>query len=170
MTRPSSFINYPWHTILIASAVTFGIYFAGIFILAVLNPWIALSFLAYILFLEFRLLRYSCTNCYYYDKSCAFGRGKLSALLFKKGNPDTFNQKCISWKSMIPDILISLIPLTAGIYLLITDFNWLILFAMLAILGLTTAGNNYVRGSLACNSCKQKELGCPAYELFNKGN
>ena len=70
---------------------------------------------------------------------------------------------------MVPDMLISLNPLLGGIYLLIIDFNWFTLLAMLVIVGLTTAGNNFVRGTLACRYCKQKELACPAYELFNKG-
>jgi len=33
---------------------------------------------------------------------------------------------------------------------------------------LTSAGNSYIRGSLACKYCQQRELGCPAEKLFNK--
>src|SRR5450759_3893107 len=51
------------------------------------NPIAALVFLAVALLLVFVVLRkLVCTNCYYYDKWCATGWGKLSALMFKKGN------------------------------------------------------------------------------------
>jgi hypothetical protein len=33
---------------------------------------------------------------------------------------------------------------------------------------LSTIGNSFVRGSLACRYCKQRDLGCPAEQLFNK--
>jgi hypothetical protein len=33
---------------------------------------------------------------------------------------------------------------------------------------LTFIGNGLVRGSLACKYCKQREIGCPAEQLFNK--
>ena len=168
MNKPQTYIHYPWQTIFIANTVSTGIYLAGILILGFLSIWALIFFIACILFLEIRLLRISCTHCYYYGQQCAFGKGKLSAFFFKKGDPSAFNERCISWKTMIPDMLISVIPLITGIYLLITDFNWLVVLAMLVVIGLTTAGNSYVRGTLACKYCKQMELGCPAYELFNK--
>jgi hypothetical protein len=34
---------------------------------------------------------------------------------------------------------------------------------------LSMGGNAMLRGSLACKYCKQKELGCKAEQLFNKG-
>ncbi|MFH1684097.1 MAG: hypothetical protein ABIA67_04360 [Candidatus Margulisiibacteriota bacterium] len=36
----------------------------------------------------------------------------------------------------------------------------------LKILGVPVVG--YLRGSLACKFCKQRELGCPAEQLFSK--
>lgn len=160
--------HYPWSTVAISNAVSLGIYFLGAFLTGSLSVWLLIAFVLYILILEIRLLRYSCVNCYYYGLRCAFGKGKLSALLFRKGDPEVFHRKCITWRTMIPDILISLVPLIAGIVLLITDFRWIYLFAMILIAGLTSAGNGYVRGTLACKHCKQRDLGCPAYELFNK--
>jgi hypothetical protein len=69
---------------------------------------------------------------------------------------------------MLPDLLISLAPLITAIVLMIIEFDILLLFAALIILASTTLGNGYIRGTLTCKYCKQRELGCPAEKLFNK--
>ncbi len=69
---------------------------------------------------------------------------------------------------MIPDILISLIPIVTGITLLIMKFDCILLFALLLLLILTTIGNGFIRGKLTCKYCEQRELGCPADRFFNK--
>ena len=74
----------------------------------------------------------------------------------------------MTWKDMIPDVLITLIPLVAGIVLLIIRFDFILLSALLLLILLTTTGNGYVRGKLTCRHCKQQEAGCPADLLFNK--
>ncbi|MFC1787240.1 hypothetical protein ACFLY8_04345 [Halobacteriota archaeon] len=113
-------------------------------------------------------MRRSCVNCYYYGKYCAFGKGKLSYLLFKKGDSKRFIQDEITWKDILPDFMVSIIPMLVGIVILIIDFNWFVL-TMIAILALLTfVGNATVRGSLACKYCKQREIGCPAEQLFDR--
>jgi len=129
--------------------------------------WLA-PYLVYIFWLEIRLLKKSCTNCYYYGKTCGFGKGKLSAILFKKGNAETFIQRRITWKDILPEFLVSLVPLIVGIGLLVIHFDFLILALIVLLVALTTAGNAFVRGNLVCNHCKQREIGCPAQELFNQ--
>jgi hypothetical protein len=52
--------------------------------------------------------------------------------------------------------------------LLIIDFNWVILVMILLLLLLTTVGNAIIRGSLACRHCVQREIGCPAEQLFKR--
>ena len=133
-----------------------------------LGIFFAAGFVAYILFIEIRLLAKSCKHCYYYGKFCAFGKGKCCALFFKKGNPEKFLKTEITMKEIIPDFLTFIFPLIAGIVLLISSFSWLIvvLLAILVILGF--GGNAVVRGSFACKYCKQREIGCPAERLFSK--
>lgn len=70
-------------------------------------------------------------------------------------------------KSLVPDLLVLLIPLVTGIILLIMDFNFLLLFAVLLLIFLTTSGNGFIRGKLTCRYCKQGEMGCPAQKLFS---
>jgi hypothetical protein len=117
--------------------------------------------------LEIRLLRKSCVNCYYYGKRCAFGKGKLCSLFFKKGNKEGFTGD-FTWKDLIPDMLVAIIPLLIGITRLIVGFNWLLLSLIILLFFLVSTGNGFIRGSLACKYCKQREIDCPADKMFNK--
>jgi Co/Zn/Cd efflux system component len=74
----------------------------------------------------------------------------------------------ITWWNIIPDFLVSVIPVVIGVILIVKDFNWLILSLIVILLFLSSAGNGFIRGSFACKHCKQKTLGCPAAELFNE--
>lgn len=168
MGKPKTFENYPCWIMLISNLVSILIYLAGAFIIYHLGlVWLGL-YIIYILFLEIRIMKKSCINCYYCGRCCAFGKGKLSALFFKKGNPNKFARRKITWKYIIPDFLVSIIPLIAGIVLLILKFNWLILLSVILLVMLASFGNSFVRGSLACKHCRQRELGCPAEQLFSK--
>ena len=169
METSKTFENYPIRIVTLSNVVSFGIYILGFIIIYHLGLVPSIIYLGFILVLEYRLIRYSCTNCYYWGKTCGFGKGRLSALIFKKGDPLKFCNNVITWKYMIPDLLVSLIPLAIGIILLIIKFDLLMLFALVVLIALTTAGNGYIRGTLACRNCKQREMGCPADKLFNKG-
>jgi len=160
--------NYPIGIVILSNFVSLAVYGIGFFIMSRLGLAFSLFYLLYIIILEYRLLKNHCTNCYYWGKICGFGRGKLSSWFFKKGDTSKFCIKNMTWKDMIPDMLMSLIPLTIGIVLLIMKFNLLMLSALLLLVLLTTSGNGYIRGKLTCKYCKQRESGCPAYLLFNK--
>lgn len=164
----TNFENYPLKSVLVSNLVSISIYLLGFLIILKSGLVFSLFYLVFILAFEFRLIRYHCTNCYYYGKICGFGKGRISAWFFKKGDPAKFCNRDLTWKNMIPDMLITLIPFIVGIVMLILDFNFFILAALIVILVLTSMGNGFVRGSLTCNHCKQKELGCPADMLFNK--
>ena len=169
MENVKTYENYPLGIVFLSNLVSIGIYLLG-FLIILHTGWIfAILYLAYILAFEIRLVRNHCTHCYYWGKTCAFGRGGVSSLLFKKSDPSKFCEKAMTWKDLIPDLLISLFPLVTGIVLLILDFNIVLLLALLVLLFLTTSGNGLVRGSFACKFCKQRELGCPAMALFNRG-
>jgi hypothetical protein len=92
----------------------------------------------------------------------------LSGLLFKKGEASKFWEKEITWKEMIPDLAVSIIPVITGIILLIIDFDLKLLSLMIMLFIISTLGNGIIRGNLSCNICKQRELGCPAEKLFKK--
>lgn len=169
MTAPTRcYEYYPLWVVLLSNLVSIATYFIGGYILYQLGLIPLVIYLLYILFFEFRLMKGSCANCYYYGKCCSFGKGKLSAIFFRKGNGKRFIQKQITWKDLIPDFIISLIPVLVGIVLLIIHFNFLILLLIILLVILASAGNGFIRGSLACKYCRQREIGCPAEKLFKK--
>jgi hypothetical protein len=169
MENNKAFEKFPVWVALLAWVLSLSIYGLGSYIFWLLYIPLTGAYILFCLWIEYRILRFSCVNCYYYGKTCGLGRGKLCTLLFKKGNPEKFNEKVISWKDLIPDFLVLIFPLVGGIIILIRDFKWLILVLMIILVILSIGGNAVIRGSFACKYCKQKELGCSAEQLFNKG-
>jgi hypothetical protein len=168
MQNNKAYENFPVWIPLLSCVHSISIYALGAFIFYQLAFPFTILYLIYCLWIEFRILQKSCVNCYYYGKVCGLGRGKLSPLFFKKGNPEKFTEKEFSWKDLIPDFLVLIFPLAGGIIALIMDFTWLILVLMVILAVLSLIGNAMIRGSLACKYCKQRELGCPAEQLFSK--
>jgi hypothetical protein len=168
MHEKHSYENFPFWIPILSWGLSLTIYALGIFIFYRLGILFAVLYLVYCLWLEWRVLCGSCRHCYYFGKTCGLGRGKICALFFKKGDPGKFIEKEISWKDLLPDFLVLILPLAGGIIVLIKDFNWLILSMMVILIVLSTSGNAMVRSSLACKYCKQREIGCPAERLFNK--
>lgn len=168
MDLTSPYEKHPIRIVFLSSMLSLSIYSAGLFILYQSGIVFFGIYLFYILLMEFRIIRFHCINCYYWGKTCGFGKGRISALLFKQGKAEQFCKKEMQWKDMIPDLLISLVPFIAGIIVLIREFQLSVLAALLLLVFLTTTGNSYVRSKLTCNHCKQREIGCPADKLFNK--
>jgi hypothetical protein len=158
--------KYPWHYVLIANLLNIFIYTLGTVIILHVSWWFAGLYIVYLLILEVRLLKSHCPDCFYYGKVCAFGKGKISSLFFKKGNLERFACKSFSMKDLIPDILVFALPAITGLVLLITSFQWYILVSLAGLIILNSAGNAYVRGQIACKLCMQKDLGCPALDFF----
>jgi hypothetical protein len=168
METIKKFENYPWWIVVLSNVVSLSIYALGFLILFRLGPVYSFVYLFYILLLEGRLIKNHCTKCFYWGKTCGFGKGRVSSWVFKKGDTSEFCAKEMTWKNMIPDAMVSLIPVIIGIVLLILRFDIIILSALLLVVFFTTSGNGFIRGKLICKYCKQSELGCPAQMLFNK--
>lgn len=168
MKQSKTFENYHCWIIIISNLVSLAGYLIGAYIIYRMGIVWLLLYLFYIIGLEIRFTKRSCINCYYYGKFCAFGKGKISSLLFKKGNSQKFIKDKITWENILPDFLVSIILLIGGMALLILNFDWLILSLVVLLIILTSAGNGFVRGSLACKFCKQRKIGCHAEQFFNK--
>ena len=167
MQEPGCKENYPIWMVFVSNLLSLLVYGIGAYILSRFGIVWATAYLIFILIFELRLIGRHCTDCYYFGKTCAFGKGRLSALFFKKGSPEKFIAMKISWKDIIPDFLLFIIPVLAGILLIIQGFTWTILILVIALLLLGFLGNTLVRGQLACRYCKQRDIGCPAAQLFN---
>lgn len=157
---------FPTWIVILCSLVTISIYALGAYALSGFGILVPVLYLLYCLWIEVRILRGSCVDCYYYGKLCGLGRGKLCSLLFKKGDPQRFVEKQVSWSDMLSDFLVAVFPIIGGIMLLIRDFSWPLLITLAALLIVYLGGNAVTRGSFACKYCKQKEIGCPAEKLF----
>ncbi|MDO9044489.1 MAG: hypothetical protein Q7U35_04200 [Methanobacteriaceae archaeon] len=159
--------NYPLKIVFLSNILILSIYIIDAAIIYNLGWFYSVLYLIYCLILEIKVLKTGCVNCYYYGKICGFGKGRLSALFFKKGDPSKFSHKELKWKDMIPDMLVFIVPTLAGIFILLSNFSWLILSLIAVLLILSLFGNALIRG-LTCPKCKQSELGCPAQDLFQK--
>jgi hypothetical protein len=160
--------NFLFSMVLFAVLVNVSIYALGVAILSGFGNIMAAFYLLYCFGNEIHVMKMSCVDCYYYGKWCALGRGKVAPLLFKQGDPKRFTSKCISWKELLPDMLVLMIPLVGGIALLVQGFSWSMATMLAALLALSFGGNFIVRSRLACKYCKQRELGCPAEHFFSK--
>ena len=160
--------RYPAWVVVLSNLSVAAVWVIGAYLLwAALGVIGATAFIIYCAALEVNLLRKSCVDCYYYGKTCFSGRGRVCAHLFKKGDPARFATREISWRDVVPDLAVSLVPIICGIGLVIVDFSWLIVVLVLALFFLSTAGNALMRGRLACSHCRQRRLGCPAEKLFS---
>ncbi len=168
MSEVKAYENFPFRMIALAQLVNLSIYALGAVILWGFAPLMAGIYLLYCLGNEIHVMRMSCVDCYYYGKRCALGRGKVAPLLFKRGEPQRFIAKTITWKELLPDMLVLAFPLVGGTILLIRNFSLSAAGMLAALLVLSLGGNYVVRSRIACKYCKQREIGCPAERLFSK--
>jgi len=160
--------DFPASKIVPAVLLSFSIYALGASILSGFGIPATVIYLLYCIGTEIHVMKTGCVDCFYYGKWCAFGKGKVAPLLFKRGDPARFTAKSISWKELLPDMFVVLIPLAGGIALLIRGFSWGVTLMLALLLALAFQGNYLVRSKIACKYCKQRELGCPAEQLFSK--
>ena len=166
--RDSSFESFPWWMVAACNAVGLGIYAIGLYLTFRLGTVYGVLYAAYCVWMEWRLLSGSCRHCYYFGRRCGFGKGWVCSWFFVKDTEKGLGAKSISWRDVVPDFLVSLIPLGFGIALLIRGFSWLVLVLLVMLVVLGSVGTGLVRGQLACKHCRQRELGCPAEQLFRK--
>ena len=168
MQNNKAYENFPIWIPLLAWVLSLSIYALGFYIFRLLGIAFVAAYIIFCLWIEYRILRVSCVNCYYYGKICGTGKGKLCSLLFKQGDPRKFAETEISWVEMIPDFMVIIFPLVGGIILLIMNFSWFLLTVLIFMVLLYFGGNSLIRGPIMCKHCQQKVIGCPAEKLFSK--
>jgi hypothetical protein len=161
-----AFDSYPAWMILISVGLSLSIYALGSTIMARLGWQFVAVYILVPACLEVKQLAKGCVHCAYYGKACFAGKGVVAAWLFKRGDASRFASREMTWLGLLPDMLVTLIPLGVGLFLLIRGFDWIVLLLMVGLVTLTLPGNGLVRGKLACCHCRQRELGCPAEKLF----
>ena len=168
MKDTKSYENFPLWIPFIAILVSIISYGIGAIILSEFGIIFAILYILCCIAMELIIIFRSCKNCWYYGKICGLGKGKIAPLLVKKGDMKKFADRDISMAHMIPDFLVVILPLFGGIILLVLNFSILVLFLMVVLIVLFFGGTAFVRGAFACKYCRQKDIGCPAYTIFNK--
>lgn len=166
MRKLKTYESYPASGVFLVNLLNAAVVLLGIYILWPYGLAVPTLYLIYALHQEFRIVKYACVHCYYYGKICFCGKGLCSSKLFKKGDPKLFTQKQFTWMSLLPNFMITILPIVLGLILLIIDFDWMLLAAIMSIgiLGFPAQGITHGWG---CGHCKQRELGCPAEKLFS---
>lgn len=101
----------------------------------------------------FILRKLICTNCYYYDKWCGTGWGKLAAKLFKKG---TGNDKIGGMLALFNWMLwFTLLPVVTMAYILWTRFSYGTLATLAIFIVLIMV--NHAGHNKCCFHCKEKK-------------
>ena len=168
MPNEKTYENFPLWIPALSWTLTLSIDILGAYILFALSAILPVFYLLFCMWLEYKVLKYSCVNCYYCGKTCGMGKGKLANLIFKKGDPEKFTEREVSWKDVTPDSMVLILPLIGGTIYLTRIFSPVILALLVILTVLSLGGNALVRGKLVCKYCKQRELGCPAQRLFEK--
>jgi len=168
MVKTKTYKDYPIGIPIFTIILSYITYLVGAYIIAGFGLIFAFLYLFYCFAIEIFVVLRSCKNCYYYGKICGLGKGWVAPWFCEKGGPEKFVDRKITLFDLIPDFLVFILPIFAAIILLILNFSFVILVLMIVLLIFFFVGNALIRGSLVCKYCKQRELGCPAQELFSK--
>ena len=157
--------SYPAGHVCLCNIFNIAVLLLGAYILSGFGLLIVVLYLAYGVFMEFMIMKSGCVSCYYYGKRCYCGKGLLAAKLFKKEDPKKFTEKEFTWLTLLPTFLVGVFPIVGGIILLLQGFSWLLL-GLVVVIGIMAFPAQAPLHGWACKHCKQREIGCPACELF----
>lgn len=169
MSKFETYENFPLKIAFFTVLFSIIIYLFGAYILFLgFGIIFATLYLFYCFIIEIFIVFRSCKNCYYYGKICGLCKGKIAPVFVKKGNIENFVKRTIKWYHMLPDFMVIVFPVTGGIYQLFQGFTWIVIILVVIMFLVFMGGTSFIRGSYACKYCKQREIGCPAQDLFKK--
>ena len=119
--------------------------------------WVYLGVALLMVFVVLR--RLVCVNCYYYDKRCPSGWGKLAALMFKQGSMDKFGTSIGVKLAPATYGLLSLVPLGFVIAAMVQDFEVAQPVVLVLLLAMSAYSGTISRKK-SCVNCKMR-LACP---------
>jgi len=124
-----------------------------------LNSTIALIYLLFAIAMVYVVLRkLVCTHCYYYDKWCSMGGGKLSALFFEKKEEGFEGSAGIKVAPATYGFL-TLIPLLCLIASLLNSFSYEKIAVLILLLAISAYSGTIGR-KRACAKCEMRDR-CP---------
>jgi hypothetical protein len=151
--------SFPKSTVIYNLLILGGAMVVGVIVLAQLGAWFAVGYLALLALTGYGMLALICARCYYYDRRCATGIGKVVARFFKKGQEEEFGQTASQKAVTLLLAIVLLLPLVGGIASLVVGYSTLRLALLAAWLILLVAGLA-PHPRLVCSHCKLAEKGC----------
>jgi hypothetical protein len=124
-----------------------------------LGVWAVVGYLVLLALAGYGMLALVCARCYYYDRRCATGVGKVVALFFKKGQEEEFGQTASQKAVTLLLAVVLLLPLVGGVVSVVVGYSTLRLVLLVAWVALLVAGLT-PHPRLACSHCKLAEQGC----------
>jgi hypothetical protein len=118
------------------------------------SPLVATLYLIVAVITVYLILRkLVCTNCYYYDKWCSMGWGKIASALFKQGKIEEFNESIGLRLAPLVYGLLTIFPLIVVLVVLIGEFDYYKVAVLVILLFFALYSGSISRKS-ACASCK----------------
>ena len=149
--------------ILIHNGPLLTMYVLGVIIISLYSLFWGIAFIFYIILSNILFMALICRYCPHYGtRTSICGYGLVTKKLVKRKSPREFNK---AFKRFIvvlfPDWFA---PLLVGIYLMIQDFDWLLLILVVVFTLIAFGGVLYISKSKSCNTCKLKK-NCPWMSL-----
>jgi len=152
--------EYSISTVFIENLFMFLWIAVGTFLCWIFIPLIAYIYLAFGLIMVLYVMRMLvCKNCYYYDKHCHTGWGKLSAVYCRQGEMNDFGRGISG--AIIPIFygLMALLPLILGGISIVQIFSLIKIGMAIVFLFLVVMSSVTLRKK-SCIICKMKNI-CP---------
>jgi len=152
--------KYPISTVILGNIMMLFIMIVGaIAVWYLLNWWAWLYLVISFIMVYIVLRKLVCRNCYYYDKWCALGWGKLSAKMFKKGKLEEFAlSPALKFAPAVYGLMM-FIPIIAIIIsiILVFDYTKVGILVLLILFSIYSGG---IGRKSACSKCKMN-ISCP---------
>ena len=148
------FEKYPMSRIILGNIIMLLWLFIGTIAVWFISPLLAAGFLIVAIILVYIILRkVVCTNCYYYDKWCSMGWGKLAAALFKQGKIEEFNDSIGIRLAPVIYGLLTIFPIILIIIsiVLLVDYYKIGVLVLLLFFAWYSSG---ISRKSACRNCK----------------
>lgn len=155
--------NYPVKFIVLSVSLTLITYFLGTLLIFLLNIYVALIFILVLASNVIFTLKFRCSFCYYYDKWCYTGFGKLASLIFTRGPSEEFNNPKNLPPVLFTNLLVLLVPIFSALLSLFLTFDLVVLGLLVLYLFVSTVPNFIIK-PMMCKICKQHTLNCPVYK------
>ena len=150
--------EYPRSTIIVGNltmAAWVALGTVGCWFLTPLGAWLYLAFAVIMIGVVLRKLL--CVDCYYYDRWCATGWGKLTALMFGKGDEKRFGSGPGQRLAPITYGLLSILPVVFIVTSIFTSHELLApkLIVLVSLLAVSFYSGS-IRRKKTCSQCKMR--------------